>query len=391
MSFRFETDVVHGGQHPDKLTGALTPPIYQTSTFAFENVEQGSARFSGKEKGYMYTRLGNPNTDLLASKVAKLEGFPAGIATGSGMAAVANVILASAKAGDSIVVDDTVYGGTHYLIEQDIPKLGIDVIRVDAADLRALETAIRPNTTLILIETPANPTLKIIDIEAAAQIAHKKGTLLAVDNTFSSPYLQRPREFGADIVFHSATKYISGHGDVVAGVVCGEKDFIASAFRIATHYGWTMSPFNAWLLLRGLKTLVVRMERHCSNAMTLARWLEKHPKIDHVLYPGLDSFPQHELAKKQMKDFGGIISFEMKGGFNAGKALMDHVSLASLAVSLGDCDTLIQHPASMTHAGMSKEEMEEAHITPGLVRISVGIEHVEDLIEDLEQALEKIN
>jgi len=391
MSFRFETDVVHGGQHPDKLTGALTPPIYQTSTFAFENVEQGSARFSGKEKGYMYTRLGNPNTDLLASKVAKLEGFPAGIATGSGMAAVANVILASAKAGDSIVVDDTVYGGTHYLIEQDIPKLGIDVIRVDAADLRALETAIRPNTTLILIETPANPTLKIIDIEAAAQIAHKKGALLAVDNTFSSPYLQRPREFGADIVFHSATKYISGHGDVVAGVVCGEKDFIASAFRIATHYGWTMSPFNAWLLLRGLKTLVVRMERHCSNAMTLARWLEKHPKIDHVLYPGLDSFPQHELAKKQMKDFGGIISFEMKGGFNAGKALMDHVSLASLAVSLGDCDTLIQHPASMTHAGMSKEEMEEAHITPGLVRISVGIEHVEDLIEDLEQALEKIN
>ncbi|NOY78913.1 MAG: PLP-dependent transferase [Calditrichaeota bacterium] len=391
MSFRFETDVVHGGQHPDTLTGALTPPIYQTSTFAFENVEQGSARFSGKEKGYMYTRLGNPNTDLLASKVARLEGFPAGIATSSGMAAVANVILASAKAGDSIVVDDTVYGGTHYLVEQDIPKLGIEVIRVDAADLQALEAAVRPNTRLILIETPANPTLKIIDIEAAARIAHEKGALLAVDNTFSSPYLQRPGEFGADIVFHSATKYISGHGDVVAGVLCGEKEFIASAFKVATHYGWTMSPFNAWLLLRGLKTLVVRMERHCSNAMTLAQWLEKHPKIDHVLYPGLDSFPQHELAKKQMKGFGGIISFEMKGGFNAGKALMDHVTLASLAVSLGDCDTLIQHPASMTHAGMREEEMEEAHITPGLVRISVGIEHVDDLIEDLEQALEKID
>ena len=391
MSFRFETDVVHGGQHPEKLTGALTPPIYQTSTFAFENVEQGAARFGGREKGYMYTRLGNPNTDLLASKVAKLEGFPAGIATGSGMAAVANVILAAAKAGDSIVVDDTVYGGTHYLVEQDIPKLGIDVIRVDAANARALESAIKSNTTLVLIETPANPTLKIIDIEESARLAHAKGAVLAVDNTFSSPYLQRPKEFGADIVFHSATKYISGHGDVVAGVVCGEKDFIDSANELATHYGWSMSPFNAWLLLRGLKTLVVRMERHCSNAMTLARWLEKHPKIETVLYPGLDSFPQHELAKKQMKNFGGIISFEMKGGFEAGKALMNHVNLASLAVSLGDCDTLIQHPASMTHAGMSKEEMEEAHITPGLVRISVGIEHVEDLIEDLEQALEKIN
>lgn len=391
MSFRFETDVVHGGQHPEKLTGALTPPIYQTSTFAFENVEQGSARFSGREKGYTYTRLGNPNTDLLSSKVAKLEGFPAGIATGSGMAAVANVILAAAKAGDNIVVDDTVYGGTHYLVEQDIPKLGIEVTRVDAADLKALESAIKSNTTLVLVETPANPTLKIIDIEAAARIAHKKGALLAVDNTFSSPYLQRPKEFGADIVFHSATKYISGHGDVVAGVVCGEKDFIDSANEIATHFGWSMSPFNAWLLLRGLKTLVVRMERHCNNAITLARWLEKHPKIETVLYPGLDSFPQHELAKKQMRYFGGIISFEMKGGFEAGKALMDHVNLASLAVSLGDCDTLIQHPASMTHAGMSKEEMEEAHITPGLVRISVGIEHVEDLIEDLEQALEKID
>ncbi len=391
MSFRFETDVVHGGQHPEKLTGALTPPIYQTSTFAFDNVEQGAARFSGREKGYMYTRLGNPNTDLLASKVAKLEGFPAGISTGSGMAAVANVILAAAKAGDSIVVDDTVYGGTHYLVEQDIPKLGIEVIRVDAADTKALESAIKSNTTLILIETPANPTLKIIDIEAAAKIAHQRGAVLAVDNTFSSPYLQRPKEFGADIVFHSATKYISGHGDVVAGVVCGEKDFIDSANNAATHFGWSMSPFNAWLLLRGLKTLVVRMERHCSNAMTLAGWLEKHPKIETVLYPGLDSFPQHELAKKQMKDFGGIISFEMKGGFEAGKALMNHVNLASLAVSLGDCDTLIQHPASMTHAGMSKEEMEEAHITPGLVRISVGIEHVQDLIDDLEQALRKID
>lgn len=391
MSFRIETEVVHGGQHPEKLTGALTPPIYQTSTFAFENVEQGAARFSGNEAGYMYTRLGNPNTDLLAKKVAGLEGFSGGISTASGMAAVANTILAAAKAGDSIVVEDTVYGGTHYLVEQDIPKLGIEVIRVDAVDLNALEKAVKPNTTLVLIETPANPTLKIIDIEGCAEIVHKKGALLAVDNTFSSPYLQRPRELGADIVFHSATKYISGHGDVLAGVLCGEKDFIRSASTLAAHYGWTMSPFNAWLLLRGLKTLAVRMERHCSNAMTVAKWLERHPKVKTVFYPGLESFPQHDLAKKQMKDFGGIVSFEMKGGFDAGKALMDHVNLHILAVSLGDCDTLIQHPASMTHAGMGTEEMKEAHITPGLVRISVGIEHVEDLIGDLNQALEKIH
>ncbi len=390
MSFKIETQIVHGGQHPDKATGALAPPIYQTSTFAFENVEQGAARFKGEEKGYIYTRLGNPNTDLLAQKVALLEGFPAGISTASGMAAVANIILATAQKGDSIVVDDTVYGGTHYLVEQDIPKLGIDVIRVEAARLDDLKKAIRPNTKLVLIETPANPTLKIIDIEAAAHIAHEKGALLAVDNTFSSPYLQRPRELGADIVFHSATKYISGHGDVVAGVVCGESDFIEEAHRVATHFGWTMSPFNAWLLLRGLKTLAVRMERHCSNALTIARWLEKHPKIESVLYPGLESFPQHALAKKQMKAYGGMISFEMKGGFQAGKALMNHVKLHTLAVSLGDCDSLIQHPASMTHAKLSPEELAEAHITPGLVRISVGIENADDLIDDLEQALEKI-
>ncbi len=390
MSFKIETEIVHGGQHPDKSTGALTPPIYQTSTFAFESAEQGAARFGGKEKGYIYTRIGNPNTDLLAHKVALLEGFPAGVTTASGMAAVANIILATAHKGDSIVVDDTVYGGTHYLVEQDIPRLGIEVIRVEAADLAQLREAIRPNTKLVLIETPANPTLKIIDIEAAARIAHEKGALLAVDNTFSSPYLQRPRELGADIVFHSATKYISGHGDVVAGVVCGETDFIEEAHRVATHFGWTMSPFNAWLLLRGLKTLAVRMERHCSNALTIARWLEKHPKVASVLYPGLESFPQHDLAKKQMKAYGGIISFEVKGGFDAGKELMDHVKLHTLAVSLGDCDTLIQHPASMTHAKLTPEELKEAHITPGLVRISVGIEHVDDLIADLDQALAKV-
>ncbi len=390
MSFKIETEIVHGGQHPDKATGALTPPIYQTSTFAFENVEQGAARFSGKEKGYIYSRLGNPNTDLLAHKVALLEGFPAGITTASGMAAVANIILATAHAGDSIVVDETVYGGTHYLVEQDIPKLGIEVIRVEAANLDEVRKAIRPNTKLVLIETPANPTLKIIDIAGVSQIAHEKGAKVAVDNTFSSPYLQRPGDLGADIVFHSATKYISGHGDVVAGVVCGEKNFIEEAHHVATHFGWTMSPFNAWLLLRGLKTLAVRMERHCSNALTIARWLEKHPKVESVLYPGLESFPQHELAKKQMKAYGGIISFELKGGFHAGKELMDHVNLHTLAVSLGDCDTLIQHPASMTHAGLSPEEMAEAHITPGLVRISVGIEHTDDLIADLEQALAKL-
>jgi methionine-gamma-lyase len=364
-------------------------PIYQTSTFVFANSEQGARRFKGEEGGYIYTRLGNPNTDVLARKVAILEGFEAGLTVSSGMASLANVILVAARAGDHIVVDDTVYGGTDYLVEDDIRRLGIDVTRLDASEPEAVADAMKPNTTLVLVETPANPTLKVIDIAAIAEIAHRKNALLCVDNTFMTPYCQKPKDFGADIVCHSATKYISGHGDVVAGVLVGEKAFVERAYTAATHYGWTLAPINAWLVLRGLKTLALRMERSCANALAIAQWLEMNQAIERVHYPSLKSHPQYELAGRQQKSGGGIIAFEMRKGYDAGRALMDNVKLCTLAVSLGDCDTLIQHPASMTHAGMSQDALREAHIAPGLVRLSVGIEHVDDIIEDLDQAIRK--
>lgn len=387
MKYHFETDAVHGIHQSDPLTGALSMPIYQTSTFVFKDCEQGARRFKGEEDGYIYSRLGNPNSDILGKKVAKLEGFEAGMCTGSGMAAVSNVILATAQAGDHIIVDETVYGGTHYLVEDEIRRLGIEVTRVDAACPEYVAKAMKPNTTLVLIETPANPTLKLIDIDAIVQITHQGKALVCVDNTFLTPFYQKPKALGADIVLHSATKYIGGHGDVVAGLLVGDKDFISRAFKISTHYGWSIDPFAAWLLLRGLKTLALRVERSSSNALKIAQWLEKHPAVEKIYYPFLESHPQYDLAKRQQSGGGGIISFEMKGGYDAGKALMDHVNLCTLAVSLGDCDTLIQHPASMTHAGMSVEAMKEAHITPGLVRLAVGIEHYKDLIEDLQQGM----
>ena len=387
MKYKMDTEIVHGVHQSDKETGALSMPIYQTSTFIFENADQGARRFKKEEKGYIYSRLGNPNTDALGKKIALLEGYEAGLTTGSGMGAVSNVILACAKAGDHIVVDDTLYGGTHYLIEDEIKNIGIEVSRVDASHPDNVKNVMKNNTKLVLIETPANPTLKIVDIAAIAEITKNSSALLCVDNTFMTPYYQNPKSLGADIVLHSATKFISGHGDVVAGILVGSEEFIGKAYKVATHYGWTMAPFNAWLLLRGLKTLAVRLDKANANSMVLAEWLEKHPKIDRVFYPFLDSHPQVELAKKQQKAGGAVIAFEMKAGYDAGKDLMDSVKLHSLAVSLGDCDTLIQHPASMTHAGMSEAALKEAHITPGLVRIATGIENVDDLIEDLNQAL----
>lgn len=385
-----ETEVVHGVEQSDPHTGALSMPIYQTSTFVFKNSEQGARRFKGEESGYIYSRLGNPNTDVLGKKIALLEGYEAGMTTGSGMAAVANVVLAAAGAGDHIIVDDTVYGGTHYLIEEEIRNIGIEVTRVDASVLGQVENAMQENTRLIMIETPANPTLKLIDITGVVKIAHQGKALVCVDNTFLTPFYQRPKEFGADIVLHSATKYISGHGDVVAGIIVGDQKFINHAFKISTHYGWTLAPFNAWLLLRGLKTMGLRVHKSQENAQQIASWLEDHKAVEKVYYPFLKSHSQYDLARKQQSGGGGIIAFELKGGYEAGKTLMDHVHLCTLAVSLGDCDTLIQHPASMTHAGMSEEAMREAHITPGLVRLAVGVEHVQDLIEDLDKVLQKL-
>ncbi len=385
-----ETKIVHGGQHPDKTTGAVAPPIYQTSTFAFRDADHGARVFSGEEEGYIYTRLGNPTIDLLASKIALLESTEAGLVSSSGLAAIFNVVATVAKSGEHIVSDNTIYGGTFALFKNVLPRFGIETTFIDATNLDELSSAIRENTRLIFIETPANPTLKIIDIARCAEIARSKNIPLCVDNTFATPYLQRPIELGADIVIHSLTKYFGGHGDIIGGAVAGKKEFIKELWEIGKEIGGSNSPFNAWLVLRGLKTLAVRMEKHCDSAMEIAECLSKHDKIEKVYYPGLPTHPGHDLAKKQMSRFGGMIGFDVKGGKEAGKIVMNSVKLCILAVSLGDVDTLIEHPASMTHSTYSDEELLKCGIKPGYVRISVGLESTKDLIADLEQALSKI-
>lgn len=384
----FSTRAVHAGQSPDPLYGSLSTPIYQTSTFVFNDVAQGAARFAGDEEGFIYTRLGNPTQVALEEKIAALEGGEAGLAFGSGMAAITAVLMALVSQGDNIVHSSALYGCTFAFLHELISRFGVTATGVDTADLEAVKQAIRPETKVVYIETPANPTMRISDIKAIAEIAHAHGAKVVVDNTFMSPYLQRPLELGADVVIHSATKYINGHGDVVAGLAIGSKELM-DEIRMTTlkDIGGIISPFNAWLLLRGLKTLAVRMDRHSSNAMAIAKFLEKHPAVAKVYYPGLESFDQHELAKKQMYGFGGIMSFELKGGYDAGVRLMNGVKLCHLAVSLGDVDTLIQHPASMTHSVVPEEQRLIANITPGLVRLAVGLEDVEDIIADLEQAL----
>ena len=387
----FATLCVHGSGGVDPQTGALSTPIYQSSTFAFKSARHGAQIFSGELEGYVYTRLGNPTQAAFEREMAFLEGGEAALAFASGMAAIAGVIMLLCRCGDNLVSGATVYGGTHNLYKESLPMWGIEAREVDATNLSAIEEAIDSKTRLIFIETPANPTLDIIDIEKCAEIAHRHNIPLVVDNTFATPYLQRPLEMGADIVIHSATKYIGGHGDTVAGVVIGKKDFIDELRgKIIRDLGGIISPLNAWLLLRGLKTLPVRMDRHCQNALEIAKFLSLHPKVNWVRYPGLTTHPQHELAKRQMRNFGGMITFEIQGGRKAGERLMDNVGLITLAVSLGDCDSLIEHPASMTHSTYSEEELAQVGITEGLIRLSVGLEDPSDLIADLKQALSKI-
>ena len=386
-----ETKIVHGGQHPDKMTGAIAPPIYQTSTFAFRDADHGARVFSGEEEGYIYTRLGNPTIDLLASKIALLESTEAGMIFSSGLSAIFNVVATTAKTGEHIVSDNTIYGGTFALFKNVLPRFGIETTFIDASNISEVTAALRENTKLIFIETPANPTLKIIDIAQCAKIALDKNIPLCVDNTFATPYLQRPIEQGADIALHSLTKYFGGHGDIIGGAVAGKKEFIKELWEIGKEIGSSNSPFNAWLVLRGLKTLAVRMEKHCDNAMEIAEYLSKHNKVEKVYYPGLPTHPGHDLAKKQMSKFGGMIGFDVKGGKEAGKIVVDSVKLCIIAVSLGDVDTLIEHPASMTHSTYSDEELLKCGIKSGYIRISVGLENAADLIADLEQALSKIN
>ena len=386
------TTAIHAGTLKN-LYGTLAMPIYQTSTFIFDSAEQGGRRFALEEDGYIYTRLGNPTTTVLENKIAALEEGEAAVATSSGMGAISSTLWTVLKAGDHIVTDKTLYGCTFALMNHGLTKFGVEVTFVDTSNLDEVKKAMKKNTRVVYLETPANPNLKIVDLEALAKLAHTNpNTLVIVDNTFATPYMQKPLKLGADIVVHSVTKYINGHGDVIAGLVITNKE-LADQIRfvgLKDMTGAVIGPQEAYYIIRGMKTFEIRMERHCKNARVVADFLNKHPKIEKVYYPGLETHPGYEIAKKQMKDFGAMISFELKGGFEAGKALLNNLSLCSLAVSLGDTETLIQHPASMTHSPYTKEEREAAGITDGLVRLSVGLENVKDIIADLEQGLEKI-
>lgn len=381
------TLTIHGGKRPDEH-GALVAPLYQTATFSFTNTEQGSARFAGDEPGYVYSRLGNPTTDELERRVAALEGYPCAAATATGMGAVSAAMLAFLKHGDHVLISDAVYGCSYALFSQLFTRFGIDVDFVDMADPDATRAAMRPATRLVFVESPANPHLKVIDISVVSAIAHQAGARVIVDNTFMTPLLQQPVKQGADLVIHSATKYLNGHGDVVAGIICGNADDIALIKSTTLKdMGATMSPHDAWLILRGLKTLDVRMQRHCLNAEEVARYLQQHPQIAAVHFPGFADHPAQRLMGSQMHGPGAVIAFELKGTLNDARAVLDKLQLITIAVSLGDAETLIQHPASMTHSAYPPEARLQAGITDTLIRLSVGLEAVKDIIADLDQAL----
>lgn len=388
----FATKAIHGGHLPNQY-GALAAPIYQTSAFTFDSAEQGGRRFAHEEDGYIYSRLGNPSCTAVEEKIALLENAEAAVSASSGMGAITSAIWVSVKQGDHIIASKTLYGCTYAFLNHGISRYGVEVTFVDTRNIEEVEQAIKPNTRLIYFETPANPNLYISDITAISKLAHKNDNCkVIVDNTFSSPYITRPIDFGADAVVHSATKYLNGHGDVIAGFVAGKKEFIDEVrlLGIKDLTGASLSPFDAFLIARGLKTLELRMEKHCSNAQRVAEFLESHPAVETVLFPGLTSFPQYELAKKQMALPGGMISFEIKGGIEEGKKLLNYLQLIHISVSLGDAETLIQHPASMTHSTYSAQEREDADIKDGLIRISVGLENSQDIIDDLSQALNKL-
>jgi methionine-gamma-lyase len=385
------TRSIHAGGHLDPATRAVAPPIFQTSTFAFDSCEQGAACFSGSDPGYIYTRMGNPTIARLEEAVAVLEGGVGGLATASGMAALCTTLFSLLRQGDHLVGTASVYGPSRMVVERDFSRFGVEATFVDTSNLDQVRSALRPETKLVLVETPANPTIIISDIPAIAEIAHGHGALLVVDNTFASPIQQRPIELGADLVFHSMTKFINGHTDVVAGMIVASTDELLSKIRPVHHYlGACMDPHQSWLVLRGLRTLALRIRESAANAQKVAEYLETHPKVDWISYPGLKSHPQHELARTQMDGFGALISFEIKGGIEAGATLLDNLELLTLAVSLGGIETLIQHPATMTHAAVPRDDRLKAGIADGLIRVSVGCEDANDLIRDIDQALAKI-
>lgn len=384
----FSTVAIHSGKGKKKNPGVLVTPIYQSTSYVFDSVKDGKEKCESNDYGFCYTRIGNPTQEVLEEKIAALEGAESSLAFASGVAAASALLFHVFKAGDHAIVDDTVYSATHNLFDTMLKKFGVETTFTDTSKIENIEKAIRPNTRMIYFESPANPTMKVIDLEAVGNVGEKHNITTVVDSTFASPYLQNPIKLGIDVVIHSATKYICGHGDAMGGLVVGTKKLVEGV-RDDTlkNLGGCISPFNAFLLIRGLKTLDIRMQKHCESALIIARYLENHPKVRKVFYPGLESHPQHEVAKKQMKDWGAVITFDLKGGMDAGVKLMEGVKLCRLAVSLGDVDTLVEHPASMTHWYIAKEEREKGGITDGLVRMSVGLEGTEDIINDLEQAL----
>jgi len=385
-----ETTVIHAGQEPDPVYGGVSVPIYQSSTFAFESAEQGAARFAGREKGFIYTRIANPTVRALEESLATLEGGFDASATATGMAAVTTIYTALLSKDAHVVGTASIYGPSRTVLENEFSRFGVRADFVDTSDIENVERSLRPETRLLFIETPANPTLAITDIAACARLVRGRGITLVVDNTFSSPLLQNPLALGADVVMHSLTKFINGHSDVVGGVIIAREETLHQRLRkVLILMGGTMDPHQAWLILRGVRTLALRVEKSQKNAAELAPWLAAHPKVAWVNYPGLESHPQHALARGQMRGFGSMICFGLHGGYEAGRKMINAVRLCTLAVSLGGIESLIQHPASMTHAGLAKEHREMAGITDDLIRLSVGCEGVEDIRGDLEQALDK--
>lgn len=386
----FDTKLIHGGEFEDQF-GAATVPIYQSSTFKFKNAQHGADCFSGVSDGYIYTRIANPTINALENNIASLENGFKGIATSSGMSAITTVYMALLDSKSHIISTASVYGPARGVIEHDFSRFGVEADFVNTSNLENIVKAIKPNTKVLYIETPANPTMEITDIKGCAKIAKENNLILVVDNTFATPFLQKPLDLGADVVLHSVTKFINGHADIVGGIIVTKNEELCKKIRHSMIYmGCNMDPHQAYMVLRGVKTLSLRVERNQSNAKKVAEFLSNHPKVSWIKYPGLKSHPQYDLAMEQMSGSGSMISFGLKGGLTAGKVLMDSVKLATLAVSLGGVETLIQHPASMTHAGVAKEDKIKAGITDDLVRLSVGIEDVSDIIDDLDNALNQI-
>ncbi len=383
------TRAIHHGYDPADHEQALTPPLHLTSTFAFPDAQTGGALFAGEAEGHIYSRISNPTVALLERRIASLEGAEAGLATASGMGAISSLMWTLLSPGDEIITDKTLYGCTFAFMRDGLSRFGVKITHVDLRDPENLRAAISEKTRIVYFETPANPNMRLVDIAATSAIAREQGALTVVDNTYASPLLTRPIQLGADFVVHSATKYLGGHGDLVAGMVLGRADAIADIRMIGVKdmTGSVMAPFNAMLVMRGLKTLQLRMARHCESAAIVAEWLERQPGVAAVYYPGLESHPQHELAKRQMDGFGGMIAFELEGGYESGIHMMNRLNLIRRAVSLGDAETLIQHPASMTHSTYSPEERVAHGISDGLVRLSVGLEDAQDILADLADAL----